>query len=130
MSQSKGTFNRAVKNAYMNLTKISNKTKNETITSSNDTITTPMPNDAVPGGVQEEFNVDDGDEDDVKNNNSWVDFNVIVVDWSVISSNANYFSVVELIEDLGFLLAEFVRSLHSTANLYFGDVNLIHKGPK
>ncbi|TMW54450.1 hypothetical protein DOY81_000442 [Sarcophaga bullata] len=129
MSQSKGTFNRAVKNAYMNLTRISNKTKNETITSSNDNTTTPMPNDAVPAEVQEEFNVDDGDgnggDDDVNNKNSSLDFNVIVVDWSVISSNVNYFSVVELIDDLGFLLAEFVRFLHSTANLYFGDVYLI-----
>lgn len=119
MSQSKGTFNRAVKNAYMNLTKISN----ETVTNYNDTIippTTEMPE----GLLEEQGNNLTFDNDDI-DRNSTIDFNVIVVDWSVISSNVNYFGVVDLIEDLGFLLAEFVRFLHLRAHLYFGDVYVI-----
>lgn len=119
MSQSKGTFNRAVKNAYMNLTKISNVT----VTNYNDTIippTTEMPE----GLLEEQGNNLTFDNDDI-DRNSTIDFNVIVVDWSVISSNVNYFGVVDLIEDLGFLLAEFVRFLHLKAHLYFGDVYVI-----
>ncbi|XP_046809017.1 probable phospholipase A1 magnifin [Lucilia cuprina] len=123
MSQSKGTFNRAVKNAYMNLTKSSlnntNKNKTEAIVS-NDT----MPPTATPEELQQQDENDADDDADV-HKNSTIDFNVIVVDWSVISSNVNYFGVVDLIEDLGFLLADFVRFLHMKANLYFGDVYII-----
>ncbi|EDW75824.2 uncharacterized protein Dwil_GK14991 [Drosophila willistoni] len=53
------------------------------------------------------------------------DFNVIVCDWSMISSNVNYFGVADMIEDLGFLLAEFVRHLHMRADLHYDDVYVI-----
>ncbi|XP_065357519.1 pancreatic lipase-related protein 2 [Calliphora vicina] len=123
MSQSKGTFNRAVKNAYMNLTKISINNTNENKTESVESNDTMPPPTAGP----EEFKQEEGNtfvENDA-DRNSTIDYNVIVVDWSVISSNVNYFGVVDLIDDLGFLLAEFVRFLHLKANLYFGDVYLI-----
>lgn len=113
MSQSKGSFNRAVKNAYMSLARptIYYNISSET----NDTI--------APFSHLEAYNVTGPILESNYNYNT--DFNVIVVDWSVISSNVNYFGVVDLIEDLGFLLAEFMRFLHLKGNLYFGDVYLI-----
>ncbi|XP_073825392.1 phospholipase A1 [Musca autumnalis] len=111
MSQSKGSFNRAVKNAYMALAR---PTIHYNISSeNNDTILSLSDLHA--------YNVTGQDITDANE----TDFNVIVVDWSVISSNVNYFGVVDLIEDLGFLLAEFMRFLHLKGNLYFGDVYLI-----
>ncbi|XP_062141977.1 phospholipase A1 [Drosophila sulfurigaster albostrigata] len=53
------------------------------------------------------------------------DFNIVVCDWSKISSNVNYFGVADMVEDLGFLLAEFVRHLHMRAGLNYDDVYLI-----
>lgn len=140
MSQSKGTFNRAVKNAYLNLTKLSysktNLNGNEAV-ASNGTVLSPTP--SSPGELlhqqhqhqqqqqqqrQETTITVDGNNNEFAGN-STVDFNVIVVDWSVVSSNVNYFGVVDLIDDLGFLLAEFVRFLHMKANLFIGDVYII-----
>ncbi|XP_019890950.2 LOW QUALITY PROTEIN: phospholipase A1 [Musca domestica] len=111
MSQSKGSFNRAVKNAYMSLARPTiyyNISSEMTIS---------------PLSHLEAYNVTGPILD--SNDGNDTDFNVIVVDWSVISSNVNYFGVVDLIEDLGFLLAEFMRFLHLKENLYFGDVYLI-----
>lgn len=126
MSQSKGSFNRAVKNAYMQLAKPKFDTSYYNVTSNS---ITEENNNTLPINPKEDMdNSYSGSDDNIDFDTADVnqtDFNVIVVDWSVISSNVNYFGVVDLIEDLGFLLAEFVRFLHLKANLYFGDVYLI-----
>ncbi|XP_061398373.1 phospholipase A1 2 [Musca vetustissima] len=116
MSQSKGSFNRAVKNAYMSLAQPTTTIHYNISSSTNNDTNLPLSDLEVynvTGNENDKFSVND------------TDFNVIVVDWSVISSNVNYFGVVDLIEDLGFLLAEFMRFLHLKGNLYFGDVYLI-----
>ncbi|EDV31309.1 uncharacterized protein Dana_GF14612 [Drosophila ananassae] len=53
------------------------------------------------------------------------DFNVIVCDWSRISTNVNYYEVAKTVEDLGALLADLVRFLHLEANLHYDDVYVI-----
>ncbi|XP_013097823.2 phospholipase A1 [Stomoxys calcitrans] len=122
MSQSKGSFNRAVKKAYMRLAQpnMQNGTAYYNISDNsvegNNTHQPPSSTESFKSVFTEDVIIDSANH---------TDFNVIVVDWSVISSNVNYFGVVELIEDLGFLLAEFVRFLHMKAGLYFGDVYLI-----
>lgn len=97
MSQGKGSLNRDVKSAYLSLTKPRPKPKND--------------NDALSEPVMEKP--------------LYEDFNIIVCDWSKISSNVNYFGVTEMIEDLGFLLAEFVRHLHMKAGVNYDDIYLI-----
>ncbi|XP_075152857.1 phospholipase A1 [Haematobia irritans] len=127
MSQSKGSFNRAVKNAYLQLAKPKIKVSADYYNISDNIIE----NNATLPSLSSDADVMLLDQGNEENNDSFADtvnhtdFNIIVVDWSVISSNVNYFGVVDLIEDLGFLLAEFVRFLHLKANLYFGDVYLI-----
>ncbi|XP_017859862.1 PREDICTED: phospholipase A1 2 [Drosophila arizonae] len=95
MSQGKGSLNRDVKTAYLSLTK-------------------PRPN-----------GTDDAMGEPKMLAPLYEDFNIIVCDWSKISSNVNYFGVAEMVEDLGYLLAEFVRYLHMRADLRFDDVYLI-----
>ncbi|XP_022225177.1 phospholipase A1 2 isoform X2 [Drosophila obscura] len=53
------------------------------------------------------------------------DFNVIVCDWSKISTNVNYFEVANTVESMGFLLADLVRYLHLNADLHYDDVYVI-----
>ncbi|XP_055838370.1 phospholipase A1-like [Episyrphus balteatus] len=53
------------------------------------------------------------------------DFNVIIVDWSVISSTLNYFRVVKLIENFGRIVANFANHLHSTLGVDYDDIYLI-----
>lgn len=84
MSQSRNNLNRAIKNAYLELTQ-----------SANEAADNPK------------------------------DFNIIVADWSVVSTNVNYFQVVEMIDNLGFLVAELMLYLNSTTNMNFDDVYLI-----
>ncbi|EDW64482.2 phospholipase A1 isoform X1 [Drosophila virilis] len=98
MSQGKGSLNRDVKSAYLSLTKPKPNTQN------NDDDARNEPHTEAP---------------------RYEDFNIIVCDWSKISSNVNYFGVADMVEDLGFLLAEFVRFLHMRAGLQFDDVYLI-----
>ncbi|XP_001993405.3 phospholipase A1 isoform X2 [Drosophila grimshawi] len=98
MSQGKGSLNRDVKAAYLSLTYPRPKPQ----TDNNDT------NGEAP-----------------MESPLYEDFNIIICDWSKISSNVNYFSVADMIEGLGFLLAEFVRHLHVSAKLNFDDVYVI-----
>jgi len=53
------------------------------------------------------------------------DFNVIVCDWSRISSNINYYKVAKTVEDMGALLADLVRYLHQEADMHYDDVYVI-----
>jgi len=53
------------------------------------------------------------------------DFNVIVCDWSRISSNVNYYKVAKTVEDMGALLADLVRYLHQEADMHYDDVYVI-----
>lgn len=98
MSQGKGSLNRDVKTAYLSLTKPQPKPQDD--------------NDVLSGEPEMQ-------------SPRYEDFNIIVCDWSKISSNVNYFKVAEMIEDLGALLTEFVRHLHMRAGLNYDDVYLI-----
>ncbi|ALC40141.1 CG4267 [Drosophila busckii] len=95
MSQGKGSLNRDVKSAYLSLT----KPKEQLNQDSNEVNVVELPH--------------------------YEDFNIIVCDWSKISSNVNYFGVADMVEHLGTLLAEFVNHLHMRANLQYDDVYLI-----
>ncbi|XP_037959926.1 phospholipase A1 [Teleopsis dalmanni] len=121
MSQSKGSFNRAVKNAYLNLVSqfaVEQLDKKDCTPSIEDLdVNTPALDNALNDATNTTHII--------QTMHNITDFNVIVVDWSLISSNVNYFGVVDLIEDLGFLLAEFVHFLHMRTGLHYDDVYLI-----
>ncbi|XP_017465931.1 PREDICTED: phospholipase A1 2 [Rhagoletis zephyria] len=129
MSQSKGALNRAVKNAYLSLVKrvpqpAANDPDTSRFTDASDSgIVTNSPS------LSNDFEntIDSSYPSDLNTNatNTPSDFNVIVCDWSLISSNVNYFGVVEMVEDLGRLLADFVHFLHLNTGLHYHDVYLI-----
>uniref|UniRef100_A0A1A9WEZ9 Lipase domain-containing protein n=1 Tax=Glossina brevipalpis TaxID=37001 RepID=A0A1A9WEZ9_9MUSC len=99
LTSSNGSFNRIVKNAYMNLTKIQTNLSID-------------PNEII------------NFENDV-NSNLFRDFNIIIVDWATIGSNINYFSVVNMIDKLGLYLTEFLLYLQLKANLHISDCYII-----
>lgn len=118
MSQSKGALNRAVKNAYLSLVK---RVPQSAVSTEDDIVTTNPPLNSV-------YENDIDDRYRRSNLNDTVppsDYNVIVCDWSVISSNVNYYSVVEMVEDLGRLLVDLVSFLQLRTGLNYNDVYLI-----
>lgn len=115
MSQSKGALNRSVKNAYLSLVK---RMPQSAVSTEDASIVTSSPINSV-------FAIDDGNRSDLSGTVMPSDYNIIVCDWSVISSNVNYYSVVEMVEDLGRLLADFVGFLHLRTGLNYNDVYLI-----
>ncbi|XP_053959804.1 phospholipase A1 [Anastrepha ludens] len=128
MSQSKGALNRAIKNAYLGLVErvpqpaVVDSSSHLSAASDIDIITDSAPlNNDFENKIDFEIN-------NTTNGSSGItpsDFNVIVCDWSVISSNVNYYSVVDMVEDLGHLLANFVNFLHLRTGLNYHEVYLI-----
>uniref|UniRef100_A0A1B0F9P3 Lipase domain-containing protein n=1 Tax=Glossina morsitans morsitans TaxID=37546 RepID=A0A1B0F9P3_GLOMM len=99
LTSSNGSFNRIIKNAYMNLAKM----QPNGFTDSNEILS-----------IESEINT-----------NLAGDFNIIIVDWTAIGMNINYFSVVNMIDILGRNLAEFLLYLQFKANLHMLDVYMI-----
>lgn len=117
MSQSKGALNRAVKNAYLSLVK---RVPQSVVSSDGGIVINSRSTNSVF-----ETNIDNIYQSYLNGTMTPSDYNVIVCDWSVISSNVNYYSVVEMVEDLGRLLADFVGFLHLRTGLNYNDVYLI-----
>ncbi|XP_039952300.1 phospholipase A1 [Bactrocera tryoni] len=111
MSQSKGALNRAVKNAYLSLVK---REPLSDVSTEDANVVTSAPINSVYLNNS-----------DLNGTVTPSDYNIIVCDWSIISSNVNYYSVVEMVEDLGRLLADFVGFLHLRTGLNYNDVYLI-----
>ncbi|XP_020713195.1 inactive pancreatic lipase-related protein 1 [Ceratitis capitata] len=132
MSQSKGALNRAVKNAYLSLVKRVPQPAGGSLSDAS-----PYEHHTTdsPSAIENDFrnnNKIDIDLDtgyrlnmNATNNDKPTDFNVIVCDWSVIASNVNYYSVVDMVEDLGRLLVDFTNFLHLRTGLNYNDVYLI-----
>ncbi|XP_049307155.1 phospholipase A1 [Bactrocera dorsalis] len=121
MSQSKGALNRAVKNAYLSLVKREPQSNVSSEGATEDaTVATSSPINSVYVN-----NIGDGNRSDLNGTVMPSDYNIIVCDWSIISSNVNYYSVVEMVEDLGRLLADLVGFLHLRTGLNYNDVYLI-----
>ncbi|XP_054744829.1 phospholipase A1 [Anastrepha obliqua] len=128
MSQSKGALNRAIKNAYLSLVEL---VPQPAAVDSGSRLSAASDVDIITDSAP--LNNDFGNKIDFEINNTTSnssaitpsDFNVIVCDWSVISSNVNYYSVVDMVEDLGHLLANFVNFLHLRTGLNYHDVYLI-----
>ncbi|XP_055853130.1 phospholipase A1 2-like [Episyrphus balteatus] len=53
------------------------------------------------------------------------DFNIIVVDWSSMSHNINYYKVVKLIDKVGGHVADLAKHLHNTFQVDYDNIYLI-----
>ncbi|XP_055915930.1 phospholipase A1-like [Eupeodes corollae] len=53
------------------------------------------------------------------------DYNIIVVDWSSISTSINYYKVAKLIDKVGAKVADFARHLHKNLLIDYDDIYLI-----